>query len=80
MQKHSYLLQRISDVQNLCYITINSVIPLYLIINNINGYIEEIHGNKYMTLIPTDESKDTLRRYEELWNKIRDLISSITNN
>ena len=30
-------------------------------------------------LAPTDESKDTLKKYEELWNKIR-YIRSITNN
>ena len=41
---------------------------------------EERNGNKYLTLVPTDESKDTLKKYEELWNKIRDLIRSITNN
>ena len=33
-----------------------------------------------MTLVPTDESKDTLKKNEELWNKIRDLIRSKTNN
>ena len=33
-----------------------------------------------MTLVSTDESKDTLRKYEELWKEIRDLIRSITNN
>ena len=33
-----------------------------------------------MTLVSTDESKDTLKKYDELWNKIRDLIGSITNN
>ena len=32
-----------------------------------------------MTLVPTDESKDTPKKYERLWNKIRDLIRSITN-
>ena len=31
-------------------------------------------------LVSTDESKDTLRRFEELWSKIRDLIRSVTNN
>ena len=31
-------------------------------------------------LVTTDESKDTLKKYEELWNKIRDLIRSVTNN
>ena len=55
--------------KNLCYITINRVIPLYRIINQINGNIEEINGNKHLIPIPTDESKDTLRRYEELWKK-----------
>ena len=33
-----------------------------------------------MTLVPTDESKDTLENYEELWSKIRDLIRSIINS
>ena len=32
-----------------------------------------------MTLIPHDESKDTLKEYEELWSKIKDLIRLITN-
>ena len=45
-----------------------------------NRCIEKCNGNKYLTLIPTDKSKDTLKKYEELWNKIRDLIRSITNN
>ena len=33
-----------------------------------------------MTLDPTDVNKETLKKYEELWSKIRDLIRSITNN
>ena len=33
-----------------------------------------------MTLVPIDESKDTLKKHEELWSKIRDLITSKTNN
>ena len=33
-----------------------------------------------MSLVPTDDSKDLLRKYKELWNKIKDLIRSITNN
>ena len=33
-----------------------------------------------MTLLPTDESKEITKKYEELWSKIKDLISSITNN
>ena len=33
-----------------------------LIINKINGYIEEGNGNKYLTLVPTNESKDILKK------------------
>ena len=52
----------------ICYVTSNSVNPLYLIINQINGYIKEnkINGNKYLTLVLTDESKNTLKKFEEL--------------
>ena len=43
-----------------------------------NGYFEEINGNKYLTLVPTNESKEKVKKYEELWIKIRDLIRSVT--
>ena len=33
-----------------------------------------------MTLVSTDENKDKLNIYQELWNKIRYLIKSITIN
>ena len=33
-----------------------------------------------MTLVPNDESKDTLKRMKNYGKKIRDLIRSITNN
>ena len=45
-----------------------------------NGYFEEINGNKYLTLVPTNESKEKIKRYGELWSKIKDLIRSITKN
>ena len=67
-------------VKNLKYIKINSINSLYLIINKRNGYIEENHGNKYLTLVPTDKSKYILEKYEELWTKIRHLIRSKANN
>ena len=44
----------------------------YLLSYEINGYIEESN----LKLVPTDENKDTLKMYEELWSKIRDLINS----
>ena len=33
-----------------------------------------------ITLVPTNESKEKTRKYEELWIKIRDLIRSITKS
>ena len=62
------------------YIKIYSVNPLYLIFNKVNGYFEEINGNKYLMLVPTNESKEKIKKYEELWSKIRDFIRSITKN
>ena len=60
------------------HVKIYRVNPLYLIFNNGNGYFEEINGDKYLTLVPINESKEKIKRYEELWSKITDLIRSIT--
>ena len=57
-----------------------SVNPPYLIFGNVNGYVEEINGNKYLTLVLTNESKEKIKTYEELCIKIRYLIRSIIKN
>ena len=62
------------------YIKIISVNLLYLIFSKVNGNFEEIKKNKYFTLVPTNESKEIIIKYENLWSKIRDLIRSITKN
>ena len=62
------------------YVKINLVNPLYLIFNNVNRFFEGIDGNKYLKVVPTNESKEKIKNYEELWIKIRDLIRSITKN
>ena len=67
-------------IKDLKYAKINSVNSLYLIFNKVNGYVEEISGNKYLTLVLTNENKEKIKKYEELWSKIRDLIRSITKN
>ena len=54
--------------------------PLYLIFNKVNEYFEEINGNKYLTLVPTNENTGKIKKYEELWSKTRDLIRSVTKN
>ena len=49
-------------IKYLKYLKINSVNPLYLIINKVNGYFEEINKNKNLTLVPTNESKEIIKK------------------
>ena len=59
------------------YNNINSVNPLYLMINEMIGHFEcnsvecnsaeKKNKNKYLVLDDTDESKETLKKYEEVW-------------
>ena len=43
---------------------INSVNPLYLMINEMIGHFEEKNGNKYLVLDDVDENKEVLKKYE----------------
>ena len=67
------------DIYNIGYVTIkkigygydiNSVNPLYLRINNVNGYIEEINEDKYLVFDDTYENKKLLERYDDVFNGI----------
>ena len=49
-------------------------------LNKMNEYFKESNGNKFLTLVLTNESKYGTNKYEELWIKIRDLIRSVTKN
>ena len=54
---------RYVTIKDLKYVKINSVNPLYLIINKINKaneYFQEMNKNKYFTLVPTNESKEKI--------------------
>ena len=62
------------------YLKINSVNPLYLFFCKVNGYFQEINKNKYLMLLSANESKEKIKKYEEFWSKIRDLIRLITRN
>ena len=65
-------------IKDLKYVKINSVNPLYLFNSKANGYFEEINKNKFLTLVPINESKEIIKEYEERWSKIRDFMISIT--
>ena len=56
------------------YVQISSINPLYLIIGNVDGYIEEKNGNKYLTQNSTDNNKELLAKYTKLWDGINNLI------
>ena len=58
---------------------INSVNPLYLGITCVNGYIEERGINKYLVFDSTDKNKELLKKYNDVFNGIRDKIGEINN-
>ena len=59
------------------YENIYSVNPLYLIIAHASGYIEEKGANKYLIFDPTNENKELLKKYNDVWNGIRNEIKTI---
>ena len=66
-------IKKIDDCEN-----INSMNTLYLRITHANGYIEEINGNKYLIFDSTDENKELLKKYNDVFNGIRDEIKAIS--
>ena len=77
MQKHSYLTHWITGyvmVKNLTCAKANSLNPLYLIIGEVNGYIEESNGNKHLMLTKMKTKtyyERTMKNYE---SKMRMLL------
>ena len=67
------------NVKDSDHVKINSVNSLYLIINEVDGCIEEINGNKYLALVSTDRNKEVLTNYSELWDEIKNSIEKINN-
>ena len=59
---------------------INSVNPLYLIINRIDGFIEEKDDNKYLNISNRDKNSDELKKYSEVWNGIKECIEKVRDN
>ena len=59
---------RIILIYYIGYVTIKkdlkiySVNPLYLIFSKVNEWLEEINGSKYLTLVPTNESKEKMKK------------------
>ena len=64
-------------MKDLDYVNIHSENPLYLIFDKVDGYIEEINGNKYLLFASSDKSNEVLTKYTKLWNKTKNLIEQI---
>ena len=74
------------DIYYIGYITIKniddyeyiySINPLYLIIGEVDGHIEEKNGSKYLVFDSTDENRKVLEKYAELWDGIKNEIKTI---
>ena len=52
---------------------------IYLVFNNLEAYIEEHSKNKYFILAPTNNNRDLIEKYTEIWNEIKKHIQLINN-
>ena len=72
-------IKKIGDYNN-----INSVNPMYLIINEMIGHfecnsIEEKNENKYLVLDDLDKNKEFPNKYKEVWEGIKKEIEAINS-
>ena len=52
---------------------------MYLLVNHANGYIEEKGVNKYLIFDSTDENKELLKKYNDVWNGIKNKIEEVSS-
>ena len=64
-------------LKSLNHVNIDSENPPYLIFNNVDGYDEESNGDKYLIVTSTDNNKEVLKKYVELWDKVKNQIETI---
>ena len=68
-------LKKIDDCEN-----ISSVNPLYLRIIHESGHIEEKGENRYLVFHSTDENKELSKKYNDIFNGIKDEIKAINGD
>ena len=68
-------IKKIDDYEN-----IYNVNSLYLIIDHASGYIEEKGVNKYFIFESTDENKELLQKYNDVFNGIRGKIKKLSSD
>ena len=67
-------------IKNSDHVKINSVNPLYITINEVDGSIAEKNGNIYSTFTFTDKNKKTLEKYTKLWDELNIILNAISLN
>ena len=81
IQKHWHLQhwihcnKKIDDYANIN--SVNSVRPLYLIIGKVCRYFEENNGNKYSVFTSTNNKKNLLAKFTNLFYEIKHLNETI---
>ena len=58
---------------------IDSVNTHYLLINELDGFIEEKEGSKYLNISLTHNNNDVLVKFVEVWRGIKDQIKKVNN-
>ena len=84
--------KKIDDCKN-----IDSVNPLYLLIDHASGYVKDLNSlylnidhasgyikekgiNKYLVFDSTDENKELLKKYSDVWNGIKNKIKEVDDS
>ena len=56
---------------------VNSVNPLYLMINRIKGHFEEKDGNKYLIISP--KNIDAIQKYQGVFDRLKEIIKKVND-
>ena len=59
---------------------LNSLNTLYLVLNNLDPYIEKSGENRYLIFASTEKNKVMLKNYTKLWDEIKEQIELITGD
>ena len=53
---------------------------MYLLIDHASGYIEEKGVNRHFVFDSTDENKELLKKYNDVWNGIKNKIKEVSSS
>ena len=53
---------------------------LYLFLDDLDGYIKEDDGIKYLVFTPAEKNKEALKNYKNFWEEIKRQIESINDD